>query len=110
VEDMHERKAKMSELSDAFIALPGGFGTLEELLEVSTWLQLGIQIKPVAIYNIAGYFDPLLGMITRMFVEGFINKQGEHLIMVGQTPDEVLMQLANFDSQNFVPKLANLKF
>ncbi len=72
VGSMHERKALMSELSDAFVAMPGGFGTLEEILEVITWGQLGIQSKPIGLLNVEGYFDHLLGMVDRGVEVGFI--------------------------------------
>ncbi|HEX5084295.1 MAG TPA: TIGR00730 family Rossman fold protein, partial [Blastocatellia bacterium] len=72
VNTMHERKAMMAELSDAFIAMPGGFGTFEEVMETITWGQLGIHRKPVGLFNVAGYYDPLLAMIDRAIDEGFI--------------------------------------
>jgi uncharacterized protein (TIGR00730 family) len=69
---MHERKSLMAELSDAFIALPGGFGTFEELFEIITWAQLGIHQKPIGLLNVNGYFDPLLSMISRAVEDEFI--------------------------------------
>lgn len=74
VETMHERKTRFSDLSDAFIALPGGTGTLEEIFEQWTWGQLGIHAKPCGFLNIKGYFDPLQAMIARMASEGFLNQ------------------------------------
>ena len=65
VETMHERKAKMAELADAFLALPGGFGTFDELFEILTWAQLGIHRKPIGLLNISGYFDPLLALVEQ---------------------------------------------
>jgi hypothetical protein len=70
--DMHERKAKMYDRSDAFIALPGGIGTLDELFEAWTWRQIGYHGKPVGILNVAGYYDPLLGFLASMAGEGFL--------------------------------------
>ena len=70
---MHERKAKMMELSDGFIAMPGGFGTFEELFEVLCWAQIGIHQKPIGLYNISGYFEPLLEMLKHSVQEGFSN-------------------------------------
>jgi uncharacterized protein (TIGR00730 family) len=72
VETMHQRKAEMASLADGFLALPGGLGTLEELFETWTWAQLGMHDKPFGVLNVAGYFDPLLGMVERMVGEGFI--------------------------------------
>jgi uncharacterized protein (TIGR00730 family) len=90
VDDMHTRKAKMEELADAFIALPGGYGTLEELFEVVTWAQLGLHKKPVGMLNPAGYFDGLLGCIDSAVVEGFIKPEHRRLLVVGAEPDALL--------------------
>jgi len=76
VETLHERKALMHELSDAFIALPGGFGTLDELTESVTWAQLGLHAKPIGLVNVAGYFDDLLAFVTAAAGEGFVS--GSH--------------------------------
>jgi len=76
VDSMHARKALMAELADAFLALPGGLGTLEELLEVSTWTQLSIHAKPCGVLNVQRYFDPLAAMLERAAGEGFVT--GEH--------------------------------
>lgn len=73
VGSMHERKATMEQLSDAFIAMPGGFGTWDELFEIITWAQLGIHAKPMGVLNVAGYFDPMLAMIRHAAEEGFIH-------------------------------------
>ena len=75
VESMHERKKMMADLSDAVIALPGGCGTLEELLEIITWKQLGLYLNPVVILNVKGYFDPLLAMLQRAVEENFLRTQ-----------------------------------
>lgn len=91
--DMHTRKAKMASLSDAFIALPGGYGTLDELMEIVTWAQIGVHGKPIAVYNIAGYYDPLLEMIRRGLESGFIPTTSQDLLKVGDTPQGVLDQL-----------------
>ena len=74
VPDMHQRKKMMADLSDAFVALPGGAGTLEELFEVYTWAQLGYHHKPVALYNIEGYYDPLITMLEHTVQEGFMHQ------------------------------------
>lgn len=90
VESMHERKKKMADLSDAVIALPGGCGTLEELLEVITWKQLGIYLNPVVILNVKGYFDPLLDMMRRAVEENFMRVQHGDIWQVARTPLEAL--------------------
>lgn len=84
VESMHERKALMAELSDAFIALPGGIGTLEELCEVLTWAQLGIHAKPVGLLNVEGYFAPLISMLDHAVAEGFM-KPDHRRLLLGET-------------------------
>jgi uncharacterized protein (TIGR00730 family) len=71
---MHQRKALMAERADAFIALPGGYGTCDELFEILTWRQLGLHAKPVALLNVAGYFDPLLAWADRMVADGFLRQ------------------------------------
>lgn len=86
VSDMHERKATMAELSDAFVALPGGAGTLEEIFEVWTWAQLGFHDKPCAFYNINGFYDKLIDLITNMSDEGFLKK--EYIDMLIKTDDK----------------------
>ena len=97
VNTMHERKALMAEQSDAFIALPGGFGTFEELMEIITWGQLGIHQKPIGVLNTAGYYDPLLAMIDRAVEEGFILPRYRHLIVVASDVEELLGKLFNYE-------------
>jgi uncharacterized protein (TIGR00730 family) len=80
VAGMHERKAQMAQLSDAFLALPGGIGTLEELTEVLTWAYLGFHHKPLGILDVSGYWAPLLGMLDRMADEGFLPRQARGLL------------------------------
>src|SRR5262245_62120007 len=89
VNTMHERKAMMAQLSDAFIALPGGFGTFEELMETITWGQLGIHQKPVGLLNVAGYYDPMLAMIDRAIEEGFILPRYRNLFVASSSIDEL---------------------
>jgi len=89
-ETMHERKQKMSELSDAIIALPGGCGTLEELLEVITWKQLGLYLNPVVILNVNGFYDPLLDMLQKAIDENFMRKQHASIWRVAETPEEAM--------------------
>jgi uncharacterized protein (TIGR00730 family) len=82
VNSMHERKAVMSDLSDGFIALPGGFGTFEEFCEAVTWVQLGIQAKPTWLVNVAGYYDPLIALFDRATEAGFINAANRAIVSV----------------------------
>lgn len=90
VETMHERKQKMADLSDAVIALPGGCGTLEELLEIITWKQLGLYLKPIVILNTNHYFDPLIEMLQRAVDEQFMRPQHQTMWGVAQTPEEAV--------------------
>ncbi|MCI0524513.1 MAG: TIGR00730 family Rossman fold protein [Acidobacteria bacterium] len=96
VDTMHERKAMMAELSDAFIAMPGGFGTFEELMETITWGQLGIHQKPVGVLNIAGYYDPILAMIDRAIEEGFIQPRYRSLFVASSSIDELFELIHKF--------------
>lgn len=90
VESMHERKKMMADLSDAVIALPGGCGTLEELLEIITWKQLGLYLNPVVILNVKGYFDPLLAMLQRAVEENFMCTQHGSIWHVAKTVREAV--------------------
>ena len=87
---MHERKKIMADLSDAVIALPGGYGTLEELLEIITWRQLGIYHHPIIIFNLNNYYDPLLEMLKHTLTEKFVREEHAHLWHVAKTPEEVI--------------------
>jgi len=91
VHSMHERKALMADLSDAFIALPGGFGTLEEFCEVLTWSQLGLHAKPCGIVNVLGYYTPLLAMLDHAVQERFLKPQNRALVLARDTPGELLI-------------------
>jgi hypothetical protein len=95
VKDMHERKQKMADISDAAIALPGGCGTLEELLEVITWKQLGLYLKPIVLLNIDGYYNPLLAMLQRAVDENFMRSQHAAIWSVASTPEEAMDQIYN---------------
>ena len=97
VPDMHTRKAKMTELADGFIALPGGYGTLEELFEVVTWAQLGLHERPIALLNAAGYFEGLLGCIDAAVLEGFIRPEHRRLLLSGNEPDALLDAMARYE-------------
>jgi len=95
VETMHDRKALMADLSDAFIALPGGIGTLEELFEAWTWAGLGIHRKPVALLDVAGYWEPLVTMVDHMVNEGFLAPHLRASLVVGTDPGALLDALAD---------------
>jgi uncharacterized protein (TIGR00730 family) len=90
VESMHERKQKMANLSDGIIALPGGCGTLEELLEIITWKQLGLYLNPIIILNVNGFFDPLLEMLEKAIEENFMRQQHGDIWKVTRTPEEAV--------------------
>jgi uncharacterized protein (TIGR00730 family) len=92
---MHVRKARMAELSDAFIALPGGFGTFEELFEMVTWAQLGIHTKPLGLLNVAGYFDSIVQLVHHAIAEGFIPEKNRQLITVADEPGTLLDRFAS---------------
>jgi len=93
VRSMHERKALMADLSDAFIALPGGFGTLEEFFEVLTWSQLGLHAKPCGIVNVLDYYTPLLAMLDHAVEERFLKAQNRALVLARERPPELLQAL-----------------
>ncbi|MGZ4161309.1 MAG: LOG family protein [Neobacillus sp.] len=99
VDTMHERKAKMSELADGYIALPGGLGTFEELFEVLCWGQIGIHQKPIGVLNVNGYYDPLLNLISHSIQKGFTSENHKSIINSSSDP-EILLSLM----VNYVPK------
>ncbi len=96
VETMHERKTKMNELSDGVIALPGGFGTLEEFFEMLTWAQLGLHKKPVAILNVDGFFDSLIIFIQTMVDKGFLKEVNQNMLLISDNLDDLLEQMKNY--------------
>ena len=96
VKTMHERKALMTELSDGFIALPGGFGTFEEFFEVLTWSQLGLHAKPCGVLNIAGFFDPLLELLNHSVREGFVRPAHRELVLVDTDTNRLLERMTAF--------------
>jgi len=96
VETMHERKKIMADLSDAVIALPGGFGTMEELLEIITWRQLGLYHNPIILLNTNNYYDPLLEMFRRAIDEKFMREEHIHLLHIAQTPNEVIAVIDSY--------------
>jgi len=97
VSSMHERKATMADLSDGFIALPGGWGTLEELFEVLTWGQLGLHGKPCGLLNVDGYFDPLLAFLRHAVDEQFVRREYEPWMPVCERADDLLDRFAAFE-------------
>ena len=96
VASMHERKAMMAELADGFIALPGGWGTLEEIFEMLTWAQLGFHDKPCGLLNIDGYYDGLIGFLENSFTEQFVNELYRPMLMTSDDPDSLLDQFATY--------------
>jgi uncharacterized protein (TIGR00730 family) len=104
VGSMHERKALMADLADAFIALPGGIGTLEELFEVYTWAQLGLHQKPCALLNVEGYYDGIEDFLSHAVAERFLREQTRALLLVDSNPATLLERLHNFQPQEVVPK------
>lgn len=106
-QDMHTRKAKMAELSDAFIAMPGGLGTFEELFEMVTWAQLGVHAKPIGLLNTNRFYEPLLDLIERTIEAGFIHESHRQLMISEQDPSKLLTKLQNQPELNF-PKITDL--
>ncbi|CAI9770819.1 unnamed protein product [Fraxinus pennsylvanica] len=96
VADMHQRKAEMARHSDAFIALPGGYGTLEELLEVVAWAQLGIHDKPVGLLNVDGYYNSLLSFIDKAVEEGFISPTARHIVVSAPIAKELVKKMEEY--------------
>lgn len=96
VTSMHRRKALMSSMSDGFLTLPGGYGTLEEFFETLTWAQLGLHTKPCALLDVVGFWDPLLAMVNSQISEGFVPEEHRRLILTGGDPDELLDRMAEY--------------
>jgi len=96
VDSMHERKSLMAILSDGFVAMPGGYGTLEEIIEVITWGQLGFHDKPCGMLNINGFFDHLLAFLDHSEAEGFLRAQHRSMLLVANTPLELLDQFSSY--------------
>lgn len=93
VKDMHERKAMMSDLSEGFIAMPGGMGTLEELFEMVTWAQLGIHAKPIGLLNVNGFYDGLRAFVRHQVIEGFVRPEHEGLMLADSDPGMLIRRL-----------------
>lgn len=106
VSSMHERKLMMADESHAFIALPGGLGTLEELFEVWTWSQLGRHRKPVGLLNAGGYYDQLLGFLDHMAAQGFVESRHRAMLKLGDTPAALIDALEAYDFPGVIANLA----
>ncbi|WP_089941574.1 TIGR00730 family Rossman fold protein [Candidatus Entotheonella palauensis] len=98
VQSMHERKARMAELSSGFVALPGGLGTLEEIFEVFTWAQLGLHDKPCALLNVDGYYDRLLGFLDHVVEQRFLKDVHRAMLMVEATPKLLLDRFEHYEA------------
>jgi hypothetical protein len=96
VETMHERKARMADLSDGFIVLPGGLGTLEEMMEIISWVYLRFISKPIGLLNVEGYFDPLLSFFSHAAGEGFMPESYEKLFTVGENSDHLISGMEGY--------------
>jgi hypothetical protein len=94
VASMHQRKARMAELADGFIALPGGYGTFEELFEILTWAQIGLHAKPVGLLNVRGYYDPLLSLVEHARSEGFLYAEQRARFAWDEQPEALLEKMA----------------
>lgn len=104
--DMHERKLMMNELSDAFVALPGGFGTFEELFEIVTWAQLGLHRKPIGLFNIGGFYDDLLKMLRKMTSKGLLKQDNLDILLVSEDFEDLIAKMRSFQPKP-VPKWMN---
>ena len=101
VESMHERKTKMNDLSEGVIGLPGGFGTLEELLEMITWAQLGLHKKPVALLNVNGFYDSLINLLDTMVEKGFLKPLSKKMLLISDNIDDMLQQMKDYVAPSF---------
>jgi uncharacterized protein (TIGR00730 family) len=97
VGSMHERKARMAELADAFLALPGGMGTLDELAEIVTWAQLGVHAKPIGLLDVRGYFQPLMSFFDRAEQEGFLRPEHRRLVTLEEDPARMLERFERWE-------------
>lgn len=106
-QNMHQRKKKMEEISDGFIALPGGIGTLEELFEILTWLQLGLHNKPIGLLNINNFYDPIITMLENMVQNRFLSKDNYELLIVDTKIESLISKMQKFNKPQ-LPKWLNL--
>ena len=96
VNSMHERKQIMAELADGFIAMPGGLGTLEELAEILTWAQLGLVQKPISLFNVNSYYNPLISLFDTMEESGFLKKENKNLLLIDDDPKRLIEKLRDY--------------
>jgi len=108
VDTMHERKSKMSELCEGIIAMPGGFGTMEELFEMITWAQLGLHQKPVALLNTNGFYNHLISFIQEMVNVGLLKKENQDMLLVADTIEELFVKMNTYEAPS-VPKWLNIE-
>lgn len=106
VDNMHQRKTMMNDLSEGIIALPGGFGTMEELFEMITWGQLGLHQKPVGLLNINGFYDHLIAFVQNMVDAGLLKKENQEMLLVADTIEDLVQQMENYVAPD-VPKWLN---
>ena len=99
VDSMHTRKARMAELSDGFIALPGGFGTFEEFCEILTWGQLGFHVKPMGLLNVEKFYDPLLGLFDHAVKEGFLRQQNRDMVLAETDIEKLLEVMTHYQPE-----------
>ena len=109
VENMHERKTKMFELSDGFIGLPGGIGTLEEIFEILTWAQLGFHSKPCGILNINGYFNQLLQFLEHSVHQQFLKEGHKNMLIVANEPEEILQKFKSYEAPKINKWIENVE-
>jgi uncharacterized protein (TIGR00730 family) len=109
VGSMHERKKTMADLADAFVALPGGFGTFDELFEIVTWAQIGLHNKPIGLLDVAGYFGPVRQLVAHVIEEGFAPKEHQDLVLVKEEPAALLDALTAFTPPPLGPKWSDMR-
>lgn len=105
VENMHERKMRMHAMSDSIIAMPGGWGTMEELFEMMTWAQLGLHNKPIGILNVNGFYDPFLALVDKMVADGFLRAEFCEMLLVSSKVEELITKMQNYVAPQF-PRIA----
>ncbi|KAF2118738.1 hypothetical protein BDV96DRAFT_568402 [Lophiotrema nucula] len=96
VKDMHARKSMMAEEADAFVALPGGFGTMEEVMEIITWSYLGIHAKPIVLFNVNGYYDSIIQWVKKAVVSGFVDEKNSDIVVEASTAEDVIEAVRNY--------------
>ncbi len=108
-QNMHQRKMKMQELSDGFITLPGGAGTLEELFEIFTWLQLGLHNKPIGLLNINNFYNPLIEMLEKMVQVGFLSQNNFNLLLIDTDMQRLLDKMNDFSKNHYLKSVDSQK-